>query len=354
MKNNLTYYQHRTDSYRHPKFVLLRAEYGDQGWAMFGRVWALFDIIAESESCILDLSTKRNKAQLADLLKLEISELEDFLNLLKSEEISLIQEIGENKFTAEKIQEILTAVSQKREAARSRYKTGSNSKKVPQIETSGEVSKTSGENQESSGEVLYKGKERKGKEIIGKESRRKKCAASAFFEDDFSDKKLPDFVEAHFLTFANRSEVVFEVDVEPVLDLIAENSDNDIITDKDVREIIHDSFIALGQSDRDTTGYLLGIMRNKFIAKREEILKKRKISEQKQADFDRVKKNNIEQLEKDKKRDEELNELAKYYKENPQLFTAQEVMEIDKAVFLKNLLKLQMYVLPKMEAETTL
>lgn len=123
MKNNISYYTHRTDSHRHSKFVLLRAEYGDNGWAMEARFWALMNIIADSDQCVLDLSKRRNLATVSNELDLSLEEMEKFVRTLLSEDIALIVETSPGCITAAKLQETFASVNRSRESARQR-KTG--------------------------------------------------------------------------------------------------------------------------------------------------------------------------------------------------------------------------------------
>lgn len=120
MKKNIEWYKHRKDSHRHPKFKLLRATYGGDGWAYEGRFWALNNIIADREDCQLDLGKMREKAVVAEELGLTIEQLNQFLDILCSEEIELLLEVELNIFTNKKIKESLEEALKTREKARQR------------------------------------------------------------------------------------------------------------------------------------------------------------------------------------------------------------------------------------------
>jgi hypothetical protein len=87
MKNNLDYFAHYTDSYFDGKFLILRAYYGggEKAWAMEARFWALNCIIAKSENCRLDLTSKRKRAEVVQALGLSLQELDEFLTVLTDE-----------------------------------------------------------------------------------------------------------------------------------------------------------------------------------------------------------------------------------------------------------------------------
>ena len=79
MKNNIEYYRHSAQSDSHPKFKMLRNEYG---WAGEGKFWALNNRIAQAEDCLLDISKKYNKASLANDLEFKVDELDQFIEFL--------------------------------------------------------------------------------------------------------------------------------------------------------------------------------------------------------------------------------------------------------------------------------
>jgi hypothetical protein len=159
MKKNLEYYPRESESYRHPKFKLLRTKFKNptEGWAAEGRFWALNDQIAESENCQIDLSKERNKAVVAENLGMSLEQLKKFLELLLSPEIQLLKEIYPEVFTTDRVQETLEFTMSERENARKR-------------KSSGGKKKSSDEKPESSPAPDNKLNETKLKEIKGKEN----------------------------------------------------------------------------------------------------------------------------------------------------------------------------------------
>ena len=148
MKNNIEFYQHYANADQHPKFKMLRVEYG---WAGEGRFWALNNRIAQSEDCELDISKKYNRAAIASDLDMNMREFKDYIQYL-IEECELVRESKEGIITTDIVQENFSQVTANREKARER--------KQRNLE---KVYKSSGEPSKSSGEQNKKGKERKGK-----------------------------------------------------------------------------------------------------------------------------------------------------------------------------------------------
>lgn len=116
MKNNIDYYQHYADADQHPKFKMLRVQFG---WAGEGKFWALNNKIAQSEDCCLDVSKKYNRAAIASDLDFSMDELDEFLKCLL-EDCELIRECPDGKITTDIIQECFARVMSDREKARER------------------------------------------------------------------------------------------------------------------------------------------------------------------------------------------------------------------------------------------
>jgi exonuclease VII large subunit len=116
MKNNIDYYQHYSGADQHPKFKMLRNEYG---WEGEGKFWALNNRIAQSEDCFLDISKKYNKASLANDLNFRMDELEDFIQFLIAECELIIK--TEKGLTTDMIQENFLKVTKKRKKDNSGY-----------------------------------------------------------------------------------------------------------------------------------------------------------------------------------------------------------------------------------------
>jgi hypothetical protein len=116
LKNNIDFYQHYANSDQHPKFKMLRAEFG---WGGEGRFWALNNRIAEAEGCCLDVSKKYNLAAIASDLNFSLDELDKFLKFLL-EDCELIRTCPNGKITTDIIQECFLRVMSDREKARDR------------------------------------------------------------------------------------------------------------------------------------------------------------------------------------------------------------------------------------------
>ena len=118
MKNNIDFYQHYAVSDQHPKFKMLRVEYG---WAGEGKFWALNNRIAQADECCLNISKKYNKAAIANDLDLNLETFDKFIKFLK-DDCELIRESGPGIITTDIIQENFEKVSEKRKKNQSYYK----------------------------------------------------------------------------------------------------------------------------------------------------------------------------------------------------------------------------------------
>lgn len=114
-KSNLLYYNHKVDSHNHWKFRRLRKEYG---WAGEGKFWALNNLIAQSENCLLDLSDEDKQEQIAADLDFEIDEFMEYLNYLVTK-CKLVKKEGE-KYKTKSTQETYAEVEKTREFDRER------------------------------------------------------------------------------------------------------------------------------------------------------------------------------------------------------------------------------------------
>jgi hypothetical protein len=163
MKNNISYYPRRADSYRHPKLKMVKVEYGREGRDKF---WDLCDMIAESEHCFLDVSEAFNRADIADNLNMSIEDLEEFLRFLEHDCKLIYSEGG--TITTETAQKALAIVMKDRQGARERY---DNRKRT----TSDDKIKTSSENMDFNN-VSGTGKDTKQTHIKGKANKIKENA----------------------------------------------------------------------------------------------------------------------------------------------------------------------------------
>ena len=116
MKNNIDFYQHYANADQHPKFKMLRVQFG---WAGEGRFWALNNRIAQADNCCLDISKKYNAASIASDIGLSMDEFEAFILCLKND-CELIKECSPGVVTTDIIQENFKSVSGNREKARER------------------------------------------------------------------------------------------------------------------------------------------------------------------------------------------------------------------------------------------
>ena len=115
MKNSLNFYPHYVNSHNHWKFKLLRSLLG---WEAEGKFWALNNIIAESEDCILKISKKNIRASVMSDLSLSAEQFERFIHIL-SYECELIINL-DGAITTEIVRDSLKLVLKEREEARKR------------------------------------------------------------------------------------------------------------------------------------------------------------------------------------------------------------------------------------------
>lgn len=114
-KNNLTFYGHDVGSHNHWKFKLLRKKYS---WCGEGKFWALNNMIAESDNCLLDITHDGKAEQTAADLDFEVDEFKEFLEYLEKK-CKLIKKEGDF-FTTAKVQADLKRVNGTREYDRIR------------------------------------------------------------------------------------------------------------------------------------------------------------------------------------------------------------------------------------------
>ena len=152
MKKNLVYYQHYTNSHQNPKFILLRSKYG---WAGEGKFWALNNIAADSDHCMLDISKDYKVATYAEVLGFTVQEFREFVDYLVNE-CELFHKMGDIHITNEILQENIREIMKKREASRKR-KAGVNNSSYEHFEISPELNnkEREKENKESNNIVDY-------------------------------------------------------------------------------------------------------------------------------------------------------------------------------------------------------
>lgn len=112
MKNRLDYFPHEAKARNHWKFKSLRAHYGKDGWAMYGKFWALNEIIVEEEHCRLDLSRKSKLMAIAVELDLSTADFDGFIQFLESD-VELIKR-DENGIYTDRTDEVYQMVQKRR------------------------------------------------------------------------------------------------------------------------------------------------------------------------------------------------------------------------------------------------
>lgn len=124
MKKTLDYYQHYTNSHSHWKFRLLRTKLG---WAGEGRFWALNNMIALSDDCILDINRKNLRATVISDLGMDEKSFNEFIQILTNDCELIINLDG--KVTTEIVRENLKEVMKNRlRAKENRTQSQSNNK----------------------------------------------------------------------------------------------------------------------------------------------------------------------------------------------------------------------------------
>ena len=159
MKKNIEFYQHYANADQHPKFKMLRVEFG---WSGEGKFWALNNRIAQADGCLLDISKKYNKASLASDLDFKSNEFDKFIFCLLKD-CELVREVEPGVITTDIVQENFQKVMLNREKARER--------KQRSLE---KVKKGSGELPKNSCDQNNKVKESKVKESKGKKKTKAK------------------------------------------------------------------------------------------------------------------------------------------------------------------------------------
>lgn len=115
MKTNLKFYSHEVGSHNHWKFKLLRRKYT---WAGEGKFWALNNLIADSEKCLLDLHDDDKVGEIAADLDFDIDEFNEFVGYLEKK-CKLLKKVG-GLYTTEMVQKNLTDLQKIREFDRHR------------------------------------------------------------------------------------------------------------------------------------------------------------------------------------------------------------------------------------------
>lgn len=272
MKNNIDYYQHFADSHQHPKFKMLRIKYG---WEGEGKFWALNNMIANSEECWLDLSRKFILADLLELFQIQADEFLEFIEYLVSECELLIRD--NDKITTSIIQEILETTNRKRKRERSRYDKNNSADDLPTENNILPAEKAILPTDETQTKLKEtKPKEKKEEVLQNKFKHPGKGEIPVFHQEltniDFTNQyQVSEEIKILYGIYANKGDPEFVPDIEPVLKLL--NNSQKGLSTANRWEIVVESFIALNQSEKKHTGYLLGIMRQKLNQKYAEVQK---------------------------------------------------------------------------------
>ena len=131
---------------------MLRSKYG---WAGEGKFWALNNIAADSDHCMLDISKDYKVATYAEVLGFTVQEFREFVDYLVNE-CELFHKMGDIHITNEILQENIREIMKKREASRKR-KAGVNNRSYEHFEISPELNnkEREKENKESNNIVDY-------------------------------------------------------------------------------------------------------------------------------------------------------------------------------------------------------
>ena len=114
-ESKLSFYNHAVDSHHHWKFKRLRKKYG---WEGEGKFWALNNLIAQSNKCLLDLSDENKMEQVATDLDFEKDDFLEYLNYIEINCKLVVKMDG--KYMTSSTQETLNLVERAREADRIR------------------------------------------------------------------------------------------------------------------------------------------------------------------------------------------------------------------------------------------
>ena len=114
-ESKLSFYNHAVDSHHHWKFKRLRKKYG---WEGEGKFWALNNLIAQSNKCLLDLSDENKMEQVATDLDFEKDDFLEYLNYIEINCKLVVKMDG--KYMTSSTQETLNLVERAREVDRIR------------------------------------------------------------------------------------------------------------------------------------------------------------------------------------------------------------------------------------------
>lgn len=204
MKNNIQYYSHDCDSHEHRKFKKLCGRYNLTGEAQF---WRLNNLIGKSDGCLLDIEDEDVFTDVADVLKLNFKQLEEFIAYLY--ECRLIYKV-ENKITTERCQETL------KEVTKNRLKSRTKGKK----ETTSNSEESTGSSHENIGSLPPKYQKKEvfsGRKKIKKENKEIK---GKILNDNSSEASPPDTDTRKYIEESKRKVRLRSSEPSPIANII--------------------------------------------------------------------------------------------------------------------------------------
>ena len=296
---------------------MLRSLYPNfiEGWAAEGRFWALNNMIAISDNCKLDLTKKRNIGVIADELSLSSPELLDYLAVLTSEDVELLQETEPGIYTTKIVQETLESVMEDRERSRKRKKSVKNTGSDGKDESSPELSESSPEpnNKVNKSEV--------NKSELNKSESGEKKNSLTFFSDDHLKK-----IKALFATYTKILDPNRTTHIEPLAKFFSQIPEK--MTEKDIETCITETFTALNRSNGVRIDLLCTNIQQKITAKHEKILNKLKENELNEGKSLRKESAKDQAAADEEFKKNKLKQYKDFYEQNSEKFTIKEKTQI--------------------------
>lgn len=337
MKKNIDYYPHKSEAHRHPKFKMLRSLYSTptEGWAAEGRFWALNNLIAQSEDCLLNLSKKRNKGVFADELGMSVDEFDHFIEILCSEDVELLTQIEPDIYTTETVQETYSGIASERERAKRNYekqkKTVNNTPYTEKKEIYTEKEKSYTEN-------LYKVNK---SEVNEMKLNKNKVGNLTFLNSHFGKikslfreyTKIPDPNEKTHLT--------------PIAEFYSKIPEH--LTENDIQTCIEEAFKALNRDKGVKMEFLISNIQSKISARWEEKLKELKEIERIEAEKHRKERENREKNEEQEEKRKLSKKYREFYEQYPDAFSRAEQEAILRLCKENKVFQLGVIIEPKMQ-----
>ena len=140
MRDNLHWFTHSAQSAREPRVQALIAKYGMEG---YGRYWILLERIASSPECALEVAIPLYRNTLANDMRMNTKDLEEFLSFLTNPDECGLLEMAEGKLTSRTISEDYQRASEDRRKARERRQRALNMDDMEVLEVRGNVGEPS-------------------------------------------------------------------------------------------------------------------------------------------------------------------------------------------------------------------